>query len=64
MVETSVDIRKTSGADTEFVLQEGRSCPAADQGESDKILPFQMNGRETGPPPPIGSTHVTVYRGL
>ena len=45
--------------------QEGRGCLVADQGGSDKVAQFKIEGRGSGPTvPPIGSAHVIVHRGF
>ena len=46
--------------------QEGSGCLVADQGGSDKVAQFKIEGRGSGPavPLPIGSAHVIVHRGF
>ena len=38
--------------------QEGRGCLVADQGGSDKVAQFNIEGRGPGPQFPFGSAHV------
>ena len=47
------------------MCQEGRGCPVADQGGSDKVAQSKVEGRGSGPVvSPIGSAHAIVHRGF
>ena len=61
MVQTSVDICNIVNLDPQ-----GRGCLVADQGGSDKVAQFKIEGRGSGPavPSAIGSAHVIVHRGF
>ena len=43
--------------------QEGRGCLVGDQGGSDKVAQFKIEGLRSGSAgPPIGSAHVIIHR--
>ena len=45
--------------------QEGRGCLVGDQGGSDKVAQFKMEGLEVRiRSSPIGSAHVIIHRGF
>ena len=43
---------------------EGRGCLVADQGGSDKVAQFKIEGWGSDPQLPIGSAHVVVHKGF
>ena len=57
MVQTSVDICNNVNLDHE-VSQEGRGCLVADQGGSDKVAQFKIEGRGSGPAFPPFDPHM------
>ena len=47
------------------MFHEGRGCLVADQGGSDKVAQFKIEGRGSGPAvPPLDPRHVIVHRGF
>ena len=44
--------------------QERRGCLVADQGGSDKVEQFKIEGRGPDPQFPIGSRQIIVHRGF
>ena len=57
MVQISVDICNNVNLDPEM-SQEGRGCLIANQGGSDKVAQFKIDGRGSGPAVPPLDPHM------